>query len=247
MHRFFVPDGAITIPTVTLSGPQAHQIARVLRLNPGDCIIVLDGSGYESEVELAAVSSQRVEGKVTKKALSQSEPKTEVTLYQGLLKGGKFEYVLQKCTEVGVTSFVPLVCRRCVADADRLSETKLARWRDIIKEAAEQSRRGKLPFLSAPLTLEQACKSTEGLRLLPWEGETATGLRPALGQAQGGKPPVKVSIFIGPEGGFEEAEVALARNCGVVPVTLGPRTLRAETSAVVAASLVLYEMGEMGR
>ncbi len=246
MHRFFVSPSSISGESVTLSDAQAYQVARVLRLKTGDRVIVLDGSGYEFEVEMEAVSSQRAQGKVTRKALSQSEPKTSVTLYQGLLKGSKFEYALQKCTEVGVTSFVPLVCRRCVADTDRLSEAKLARWRDIIREASEQSRRGKLPSLGSPVTLEQACTTAKGLRLLPWEAEATTGLRSVLRQGQAGKLPAKVSLFIGPEGGFDETEVEYARSRGVTPVTLGPRTLRAETAAVVAASLVLYELGEMG-
>lgn len=246
MHRFFVSPSAISGESATLSDAQAYQVARVLRMKPGDRIIVLDGSGHEFEVELADVESRLVRGKVTKKSLSLSEPKVEVTLYQGLLRGSKFEYVLQKCTEVGVTSFMPLVCRRCVADADRLSAAKAARWRDIIREAAEQSRRGKLPSLGAPVPLEQACKSTERLRLLPWEGEAATGLRSVLRQAHASSPPAQVSLFIGPEGGFDEVEVELARRHGVTPVTLGPRTLRAETAAVVAASLVLYELGDMG-
>lgn len=246
MQRFFVAPESISGETVLLAGAQAHQVARVLRLKPGWRIIVLDNSGWEYEAELQEVSPQRVIGRVTSKVLSRSEPKAEVTLYQSLLKGSKFEYVLQKSTEIGVTSFAPMVCRRCVADAAKVSEAKLARWREIIREAAEQSRRGRLPTLRPLATLEQACKSADGLKLLPWEGAAQHSLRTVLREQQTTAQPLRVSLLIGPEGGFEPAEVEFSRSCGVIPVTLGKRTLRAETAAVVAASLVLYELGDIG-
>ncbi|MDO8689753.1 MAG: RsmE family RNA methyltransferase, partial [Dehalococcoidia bacterium] len=137
-----------------------------------------------------------------------------------------------------------MVCQRCIADAEKVSEARVTRWRDIIREAAEQSRRGRLPTLQPVATLVQACESADGLKLLPWEGDAPLSLRSAL-RKQSGRPQ-KVSLFIGPEGGFDPAEVEFARSCGVIPVTLGKHTLRAETAALVAASLVLYELGDLG-
>lgn len=246
MHRFFVTPDSIVGHTVTLLDGQAHQIARVLRLSSGDQITVLDNSGYEYVVALHEVSTRQVLGRIMERALSQSEPRTAITLYQALLKGSKFEYVLQKCTEVGVTAFVPLVCRRCVADAAKVSEPKLARWRDIIRESAEQSRRGRLPTLSPPMAFEEAGNAVEGLGLLPWEGEAPLSLRSVLRENLTRQQPLKVSLLIGPEGGFDPSEVVYARSHGVAPVTLGKRVLRAETAGLVAASAILYEMGDLG-
>jgi 16S rRNA (uracil1498-N3)-methyltransferase len=172
-----------------------------------------------------------------------AEPGTKITLYQALLKGSNFEFVLQKCTEIGVAVFVPVICERCVAgepDGKRLS-----RWRNIIIKAAEQSRRGKLPVLHNPVSFTRACRSASGISLLPWEGEKTRSIGDALqGYHQTEKIP-KFSIFIGPEGGFSSHEVDIAQSCGIEPVSLGPRILRAETAGLVTAAVTLYEFGEM--
>jgi len=157
MHRFFLPADWIAEGTVAITGKLVHQIRNVLRLGAGDHITVLDNSGWEYEVELQKMDSARVEGKVVSKSPAAGEPRTKITLYQALLKGSNFEFVLQKCTEIGVAGFVPLICERCVAgDPD---SKRLSRWRSIIREAAELSRRGKLPVLHNPTSFTAACKS----------------------------------------------------------------------------------------
>jgi len=112
MHRFFVSPESISDDRVTLEEGIAAQIARVLRGRPGDTIMVLDGSGMEYRVVLCSVSVQRVIGDVVGSSMSEGEPGVEITLYQAIIKGDKFEYVLQKCTELGVSAFVPMVCER---------------------------------------------------------------------------------------------------------------------------------------
>ncbi|RLF30338.1 MAG: 16S rRNA (uracil(1498)-N(3))-methyltransferase, partial [Thermoplasmata archaeon] len=114
MHRFFIPPEWIQGRTVTLNGAIVHQIRHVLRLRPGDHILVLDNSGWEWKVELTEVSKNRVEGRTRGKSLARGEPRTKITLYQGVLKGNRFEFALQKGTEVGVVEFVPVVSSRCV-------------------------------------------------------------------------------------------------------------------------------------
>jgi 16S rRNA (uracil1498-N3)-methyltransferase len=244
MHRFFLPQNYFTRSSVVIAGKLAHRLRDVLRLGAGDRIIVLDNSGWEYEVELGVVSGGRLEGEIISKALAANEPRNRITLYQALLKGGNFEAVLQKCTEVGVTSFVPLVCERCVAGEP--TGSRLGRWQSIIVEAAQQSRRGKLPVLHNVVQFRGACESAAGISLLPWEGENVKGIGAFLAGLPKGDNASEIDIFIGPEGGFSVQEVDFARSCGIEPVSLGRRILRAETAGLVAATVVLYEFGELG-
>ncbi len=245
MHRFFIPTEWIRHETVAIKGSLVHQIRDVLRLQAGDRIAVLDNSGWEYEVALEKVSKELVEGKIYGK-MHLAEPCTEINLYQALLKGTKFELVLQKCTEIGVSGFVPVVCERCLAKYP--SDKKMERWRRIIVEAAEQSGRGKLPRLMPPIPFRQACKSAEGSSFIAQGGGTAPGLRSMLRSepfttARDGS--ATVNLFVGPEGGFSSEEIEIASRCGVIPVSLGARVLRAETAGLVAATAILYESGDL--
>jgi len=243
MHRFFLPADWIAQSTVVITGKLVHQMRNVLRLGAGDHITALDNSGWEYEVDLRKVDSGKVEGRVISKSLAVAEPGTKITLYQALLKGSNFELVLQKCTEIGVSGFVPVICERCVAGEP--DSKRLSRWRSIIREAAEQSGRGKLPVLHNPLGFIEACKSASGMALLPWEGERARGIGDVLRSRKKTENATVFSIFVGPEGGFSPHEVEFAQSCGIVPVSLGRRILRAETAGLVAAAITLYEFGEM--
>lgn len=257
MHRFFVPPQSISRTGVAFSEQQAHQISNVLRLGPGDRVIVLDNSGWQYEVELAEVRTDNVTGSVRSKSLAGGEPRTKITLYQGLLRSQKFEHVLQKCTELGVATFVPTICERCVvANISEASPAKLERWQRIIVEAAEQSGRGKLPVLHPATLFQQACEEVRGLSLIAWEGEDLTSLRVFLRSnnvakidAEDARPvtrPFSLNIFIGPEGGFSSFEIQRAQAYGIVPVSLGPRILRAETAAIAATAITLYDTGDLG-
>jgi len=244
MHRFFVAPDVIGSKQVTLEGELARQLTSVLRLVPGDEVLLLDNTGWEYQVELRRLNGRRAEGQVLEKRPAQREPEARIVLYQALLKASRFEYVLQKGTEVGVSTFVPVVCHRSVPDLPAQSvKGKMARWQRIIQEAAEQSGRGRLPELHEPCAFGEAVSKARGLSLILWEGEREMRLREALRQAATGEP---LSLFVGPEGGFTAEEVALSRAYGAVAVTLGRRTLRAETAGLVAASLALFERGELG-
>ncbi len=246
MHRFFIPSEWIDQDRVVIKGRQVHQLRDVLRLMSGDRIAVLGNTGLEYEVELERVDRGHVYG-VVRKTTSVAEPRTRVTVYQALLKGSKFEFIIQKCTELGVARFVPTLCERCaVQEISDVSTRKLERWRRIIIEAAEQSGRGKLPVLEPVAPFEQACQSAAGFSLLPWEEEKTVGLRAALQDEINHRGDLlSVNLFIGPEGGFTRSEVDFARNRGIDLVTLGSRVLRAETAGLVAASAVLYECGDL--
>jgi 16S rRNA (uracil1498-N3)-methyltransferase len=244
MHRFFVPPETLGGgPPVVLPERLAHQLARVLRLTPGDRIVLLDGGGDEWLVRLTAVAPARVEGLIERRQPGAGEPRPRLTLYQAPLKGDQFDYVLQKGTEVGLAAIVPVLTERTIARA--IDERKLARWRRIVQEAAEQAGRAALPAVRPPLSWAAACQALRGHpALVLWEGERALGLGAALRGLP--HPPTALALLVGPEGGLSEGEVAQARAAGLAVVTLGPRRLRAETAGLVAASAVLYASGDLG-
>ncbi len=229
-----------------LYGDVARQLKTVLRLQPGDEIVVLDNSGLEWPVRLTRLNPNEAQGELLAQRLAPGEPDLRLTLYQGTLKADKFEWVLQKATELGVSRFVPTLCQRSVVNrADDLAG-KQVRWQRIIREAAEQSRRGRLPALESPLPLPQALHQAAyatppaTLRLLAWEEAAEPSLKTVLTGAN----PQTAAVFIGPEGGFTAAETKLAVESGLQPVTLGPRILRAETAAIAVCAAIFYEAGQ---
>ncbi|HEY3078647.1 MAG TPA: RsmE family RNA methyltransferase [Chloroflexota bacterium] len=244
-QRFFVAPSAIENGTVRFSREQAHQMAAVLRLAAGTQVVALDNSGWEYRVKLSRVGGGEAVGSVTARSLVNTEPRTKITLYVGLIRGPKLEVVLQKCTELGVVAFVPVVSQRCVVgQADELSPSRLDRWQRILVEAAEQSGRGKLPILHPAVPFDQACDGVRGLSLLLWEGESEASLRAALRSPTRGA--FSLNLFVGPEGGFTPHEAERARAAGIAPVTLGPRILRAETASIAAVSAILFAQNDLG-
>jgi 16S rRNA (uracil1498-N3)-methyltransferase len=209
-------------------------------MQPGDEILVLDNSGQEWQVKLTTVAKNKVEGEIVAQGLAGGEPPLAITLYQGTLKGQKFEWVLQKGTEIGVSTFVPTICQRSIPTSPETLQKKYERWQRIIQEAAEQSRRGKLPELGPPVLLSTALAQLppDTLTVLPWEEAGAGSSLKALLK---GQQLQNVALFIGPEGGFTSTEAALAQAADVHLVTLGPRILRAETAGLVACAALLYE------
>ncbi|MBC7236011.1 MAG: 16S rRNA (uracil(1498)-N(3))-methyltransferase [Chloroflexi bacterium] len=249
MQRFFVSPETLARDPLTLEGPVAYQLIRVLRARPGEHILLLDGSGRAVEAELVHVGARTVTAHPLRAFSPASEPHVRVTLYVALPKGKRLEWVLQKGTEVGVTGFVPMITERCVIPRpEEVNEARLERWRQIIREAAEQAGRARLPTLAAVRPFAEVCVAPpEGvLALILSVGERARSLRAALAswQATEWGEIREVRLYIGPEGGFSPQEVALAAERGIRPVTLGPRILRVETAAIVAPALVLYELGE---
>ena len=248
MRRFFVPPGLLADREVNLPPELARRLATVLRLKRGDRLVLADGAGRDYEVELTAVSPRAATAVVVAERPSPPEPSLEMVLYQSLVRTQRFELVLEKGTELGVSRFVPLISGRArvrtPGPAGEGGSQRLQRWRRIVTEAAEQSGRGRVPAIDPPSLFEDAVRSAHGILLLPWEGERSQGLRSYLRSL--GDRPLAASLFVGPEGGFAEDEVRLAREAGCVPISLGPRILRSETAGIVAAALVMHELGEMG-
>jgi 16S rRNA (uracil1498-N3)-methyltransferase len=249
IQRFFIPSEWIDGRQVTLIEDVAHQVRNVLRMSAGQRLIVLDNSGWEREVEISRVAQNVVMCRVVEERLSPAEPRTKISLYQGVLKAQKFEWVLQKGTELGLVEFIPVVCSRSVVGDLEAVDRKLGRWQRIMREAAEQSGRGQLPILRPASLLDQSCQRARrsgGLGLILWEDEHETSLKSILRTEETrGDRPFSISIFVGPEGGFSTEEVDMARRYHLLPVGMGARLLRAETAGLVAAAAVLYEMGDL--
>lgn len=244
MHRFFVPPGSIQADRVVFPRPIAEQLRNVLRISPGQRVIALADDGWECEVEVAHIGRGEADGRVIERRKNAREPHISLTLYQCLLKQDHFEWVLQKCTEVGVARFVPVVSGRTVVRGGNRSE----RWRRIIVEAAEQSGRGRIPALGEAMMLSDAwadCAAMD-VRAVAWEEEHVVRLQSLLDDWPGGQALASIGLVVGPEGGFSAEEIDAGRQHGVRTVTLGARTLRAETAAVVMASLALHLFGELG-
>jgi 16S rRNA (uracil1498-N3)-methyltransferase len=244
MHRFFVSSQALNESQVLFPPEQAHQICSVLRMRPGQQVLVMDNQGWEYLVTLQQIGRRRVDGQIVERRPAANEPGVTVTVFQSLIKWNRFEWVLQKGTEIGVSRFVPMITRHSqVQNEADISPQKTERWRRIIVEAAEQSGRGRLPELGPVLKLNAALDRLDEkqLAIMPWERATGPDLRTVL-PATGTAP---VALFLGPEGGFAAEEVEYGAGRGLIPVTLGPRILRAETAAIVAASLVLFQLGEL--
>ncbi|MEN9935743.1 MAG: hypothetical protein RLZZ387_2322 [Chloroflexota bacterium] len=266
-YRFFVDPGAIHGDRVHLADPElAHQIGGVLRLGPGDHIVLLDGLGAQYVVLLEQVDRRgTVAGAVERRESAlEIEPRTQITLYLPLIRPERFEWALQKGVELGATAFVPTLCAHSISEGGPPAK-KLERWRKILREAAEQSRRGRLPLLEQPCTFAEACARASGTTaLLLWEGAGIPSLRDILRRSLADKRPTSneqrldldpqdsrlitqhsFSLLSGPEGGLSDHERQTAADHGIISVSLGPRTLRAETAPIVAAAAVLYEMGDL--
>ncbi len=245
MHRFFLTHTPIIPDQPVDLTPLVHQLRTVLRLSPGDQILLLDNAGYAYPTRILRLDKNAAEGEVFHREDAQGEPPVFLSLYLCALKADKFEWVLQKGVEMGVSRFVPVISSRTIVRPAEKIAQKYTRWQTIIREAAEQCGRGRLPVLAAPLAWPAAVAEPSGLRLMPWESAEKDAV--TLGVALAAAPVTReCSLLIGPEGGIEDAEAAQAVKAGWLAVSLGPRILRAETAALTASALILHRLGDLG-
>ncbi len=240
MHRFYVPAQQILNNQAWLSGSQQRQIRDVLRLRHGDLIALFDGSGREFITRIQAIEKDRVIVEILEIRIPQTEPGIHLTIVLSLLKGEKMDFALQKCTEIGASEFVILQAKRSIPriNEDRLGK-RLERWRSIVREAAEQSGRTRLPTVDGPFEFEDAFARVEKItkKFIAWEQEKELTLWTAL---KGCEKVNEVAFFTGPEGGFTKEEIDIANKHGATPVSLDPRILRAETADIVGSALIIY-------
>lgn len=248
MHRFFVHDTGMSLQQaaegsdIALPERVAHQVRDVLRLHIGEQLVLLDNSGEEFVAEVARVERKIVEVHIVERHTSSIESSVRVVLCQGLLKSARFEWMLEKGTELGVAAFAPVLCHRSTSGLEEAGPSKIQRWQRIMQEATELCGRSRIPDLLPIRPFAQVLEGVPStvLALIPWEEERERSLRTVLRSA---KPQEKtVYLFIGPEGGFTVDEIQLAQRHGTQAVTLGKRIMRAETAALAAVANVLYEL-----
>jgi len=238
MELFYTSPENITLDAARLviDGDEFHHLVRVLRKKTGETILVTDGNGFRCDVRILDVGKQSLEGEILDHALIE-QPKTGVTVALSLLKAPqRFEFFLEKATELGVSAIIPMITARTVSQptSERV-QGRLNRWRTILLSAARQSKRCYLPQLGEPLSFKQVTSlNNYDLKLIPYEGsEEAPGVRCS------GK---NILFLIGGEGGFTVSEVLEARNAGFSDISFGKTILRAETAGIFAVAFVRAQL-----
>ncbi len=245
MHRFFINPNEFQSEVPVIRGADAIHIARVLRLGSGDNFEVLDGNGKGALAQIISIGEPGVSLRFLEEFTPKGEPTIKVTLVQGLGKGEKMDWIVQKSTELGVSEVIPMVCHRSVVHyTDDKAFKKQERWQRIALEAAKQSRRAKIPVVHMPQKMSDVLNNIpkETLAIIPWEEERVNGLQQFLTKADRDS----LYIIIGPEGGFEPWEIKQAVEKGVLPITLGARILRTETAGLACIAVVMFTSGDLG-
>lgn len=243
MSKFFIEKSQLKKDCAYLTGQDVNHITRVLRQKPGDELLLCDGEGTDYRARILSFDKESLSAEILAAMPSETEPAVKVTLYQGLPKQGKMEWIIEKCTEMGITAIVPVQMARSVVKLDGAQAAKkLERWQKTAREAAKQCGRGVIPQIMPPVTLEALTREAlPEFLLLPYEEERTTPVKEALR----GAAAKSAGIFIGPEGGFTPEEAAHLVSLGAKSVSLGRRILRTETAGLTALALLLYEFDEM--
>lgn len=236
LSRFFV-DAPLSLGSHALPEAQAHYIGRVLRLNVGATVQLFDGYGTEFIGELVEVGKKQVRVMLSAQVAGQAASPLRIHLGQGLSRGERMDWAIQKATELGVAEITPVVSARCeVRIKDERADKRLAHWRQIAISACEQSGRSTVPVIHPPLSLadwlQQTCAE---LKLV---------LHPEAQALTSHNKPASLAFLIGPEGGLSDSEVAQAQSSGFQAARLGPRVLRTETAPVVALSVAQQLWGD---
>lgn len=236
LPRFYV-DAELALGTVHLPEATSHYLSRVLRLAVGAQIQLFDGSGHEYLSEITAISKKVVSVELTEQVAGLPDSSLVIHLGQGLSRGERMDWAIQKATELGVTEITPLFTERCeVRLNDERAEKRLAHWRQIAISACEQCGRSTIPVIHPPQAIAEWMQTVQAdLKLV---------LHPVAQPLTAHQPPNSLAFLIGPEGGLTEAEVAQAAGAGFLPARLGPRVLRTETAPVVALSVAQQLWGD---
>ena len=247
MDRFFVEKKNINLEnnTCIIEGEDVKHISKVLRCKIGEELEVCDSDNNEYICEITNIDKSTVELDILEKVNIKRESDLKIKLYQGLPKGPKMEMILQKLTEVGVDEIILVQTKRSVVKVDdKKEDKKIERWERIIYEAAKQSKRGKIPKLRGVLSFKEALVDMQNndFNIAPYENERTKSIKQAIKSLDISN----IGIFVGPEGGFDESEIEAIENINGQSVSLGPRILRTETASVVASSIVLYELSDLG-
>lgn len=247
-HHFILPPNQIGTEEVEITGTDLEHLGRVLRLKPGMKVTVTDGGGKIYNCVIEKIDKNRAVALIQGEQVDQTEPSIEIILLQGLPKGDKMEFVIQKATELGVSQIIPVAMGRSVVQlSGAKAEKRVKRWQRIASEATKQCRRSRIPQIGAVESFASALSSLpeDTLILLPWEEELSRNLKETLRTKEASEAD-RLAIVIGPEGGLGKEEVVLALDRGAIPLSLGSRILRTETAALAVLTVVMYELGDFG-
>ena len=244
MNRFYIDRSQVSETVITILGDDVNHIKNVLRMKIGEPILLCDSCGTDYHCRIKSYEGQTVEATIESVTETDTELKTNIYLFQGLPKKDKMELIVQKAVELGVTEVIPVMMKRTIVKLeDKKKELKkIERWQSIATSAAKQSNRGIIPKVCEVLTYKEALKKAKEIDvvILPYENENGMGnTREVIKSIRGKK---SVGIFIGPEGGFEESEIEMARELGMKPITLGNRILRTETAGLAILSILMFEL-----
>lgn len=248
MYQFFVEPSQINIydKSVIILGADVNHIKNVLRMRPGAEISVKSGvDGKEYRCGIVSLEADRILCELRFVKEDSVELPARVWLFQCLPKADKMEFIVQKAVELGVYGIVPVASKRCVVKLDeKKAASKIARWQGIAEAAAKQSKRAIVPKVWEVMDFSRAAAmaSDMDVRIIPYE--MAEGMGRTRSIIEGLKPGQSIAVFIGPEGGFDEAEIREAVQSGVEPITLGKRILRTETAGMTVLSWVMYRLEE---
>ena len=246
MHRFFVPQ--LYNEEMYIEGVDARHISKVLRMQPGAQLQIVSDDGVSAMAEITAIDSERVTVRCLEKLAESHEPRVKLVLAQGLAKGEKMDFIIQKAVEMGAYNVIPVAMEHSVVRLDGAKAAKkVERWQKIAESAAKQSKRDIIPQVQQVQSMAEMLASGDyETKIIAYECEDRLSLKAALKAAEAAGGIKELLLIIGPEGGISEGELELARQAGAVPVSLGRRILRAETAGLVAISAIFYETGDLG-
>ena len=246
MPKFFTARENIKDTTLIIDSEDANHLKKVLRINVGDKITVCDGAGIDYTVRVSEIGKNEIECDIIDRKKSDTEPNINITLYQGLPKAAKMDYIIQKNTELGISKIVPAKLARCVVKLENKAaeDKKCERWQKIAIASAKQSGRGIVPVIDNPMTVDEIIEDVKDYDLVfvPYECEDQSRLKTIVESVPDAKD---IAFIIGPEGGFDISEIEKFKAAGIKTVTLGKRILRTETAAEAVVSMLMYAYNEI--
>lgn len=246
MPKFFVPKENIKDNKIYITGEDVAHIKKVLRSDVGEELLLCDGKGINYNTRITAFSQKEIECEIIDSFASDTEPNIEVTLFQGLPKASKMDYIIQKTCELGIVRIVPCKMARCVSKIENEKDAikKQERWQKIAEEAAKQSGRGIIPEVCMPVDFKAAVSEMKkaDIYFAPYECEEEKSLKSVLCEKKDAKT---IAFMVGPEGGFDLDEIEVLKSNNIHTVTLGKRILRTETAGEAVLAMTMYELGDI--
>lgn len=242
MYHFFVETHQIGTEEIRIEGTDVNHIKNVLRMRPGEEILISSREGGDYFCRIEEIDSDYVSSKILEERDGNELP-ARIHLFQGLPKGDKMELIIQKAVELGIYRVIPVSMKRSVVKLDqKKADSRVKRWNAVSESAAKQSKRSLIPEVSHLMTYKDAVRQAEGYDLILLPYESADGIEKTRKLIASAKPGTDIAIFIGPEGGFEDEEVDLAKENGAEIVTLGKRILRTETAGLCVLSALMLQL-----